>query len=179
MRVYDADSTGFWPGEGCGMVVLMRDADARARGCAPYADVRGWGISSDGKGGITRPEVAGQAARCAAPTRAGFELADVALIEGHGTGTAVGDAAELAALNRASAAARPGRARLDQGQHRPHQGRRRRGGLIKAMLAVHRRVLPPTTGCADPAPAAGPGRSGLRAAGRAGRRGRTGARAPG
>ncbi len=37
MRVYDARSAGFWPGEGCGFVVLMRDADAArpAAACAP------------------------------------------------------------------------------------------------------------------------------------------------
>src|SRR5947209_5394600 len=60
MRVFDAQSSGFWPGEGCGMVVLMRHADALAHYHSPYAVIRGWGISSDGQGGITRPEVAGQ-----------------------------------------------------------------------------------------------------------------------
>ena len=59
MRVYDRGSNGFWPGEGCGMVVLMRETDALAQGRRVYATVAGWGISSDGRGGITRPE-AGQ-----------------------------------------------------------------------------------------------------------------------
>src|SRR3712207_7757698 len=56
-RVYDARSQGFWPGEGCGFVVLMRYGDARARRLPVYALIRGWGVSSDGTGGITRPEV--------------------------------------------------------------------------------------------------------------------------
>ncbi|MGH3990900.1 MAG: beta-ketoacyl synthase N-terminal-like domain-containing protein, partial [Pseudonocardiaceae bacterium] len=58
-RLYDRGSNGFWPGEGCGMVVLMREQDATAAGHRSYANIAGWGISSDGKGGITRPEVAG------------------------------------------------------------------------------------------------------------------------
>ena len=41
------------------MLVLLRQADAEARGLRIYATIAGWGYSSDGKGGITRPEVAG------------------------------------------------------------------------------------------------------------------------
>ncbi|MEV4259415.1 polyketide synthase, partial [Spirillospora sp. NPDC049652] len=46
MRVYDRDSNGFWPGEGCGMVVLMREDQAREQGRRVYATVAGWGVSS-------------------------------------------------------------------------------------------------------------------------------------
>ena len=60
MRVYDARSDGFSPGEGCGFVVLMRRGDALAQRCRIYATIRGWGVSSDGSGGISRPEPAGQ-----------------------------------------------------------------------------------------------------------------------
>ena len=56
MRVYDARSAGFWPGEGCGVIVLMRLEDALAQDKRIYARIRGWGISSDGSGGITRSE---------------------------------------------------------------------------------------------------------------------------
>src|SRR5207245_9722056 len=52
MRVFDKRSAGFWPGEGCGFVVLMRHQDALAQGCRVYDVIRGWGISSDGSGGI-------------------------------------------------------------------------------------------------------------------------------
>ncbi len=45
MRVFDKRSAGFWPGEGCGMVVLMRHDDALAQGRRVYAVIRGWGIS--------------------------------------------------------------------------------------------------------------------------------------
>ena len=127
MRVYDQHSNGFWPGEGCGMLVLMREDDADARGLRIYATIAGWGYSSDGKGGITRPEAAGHRLALSRAYRlAGFGIDTVGYLEGHGTGTAVGDATELRALHRARAGppTRPaaGRDQHDQGQHRAHQG---------------------------------------------------------
>ncbi|HBY80184.1 MAG TPA: beta keto-acyl synthase, partial [Cyanobacteria bacterium UBA11148] len=102
MRVYDIRSAGFWPGEGCGFIVLMRYDDAIAQGRRIYAVIRGWGISSDGNGGITRPEVEGQLlALHRAYHRAGFTPNTVAYFEGHGTGTSVGDTTELRALSHA------------------------------------------------------------------------------
>ena len=55
MRIYDTRSNGFWPGEGCGIVALMPTTGARAAGVRIYAEIAGWGVSSDG-GGMTRPE---------------------------------------------------------------------------------------------------------------------------
>ncbi len=99
MRVYDARSAGFWPGEGCGFVVLMRGEDALAHKRLIYAFIRGWGVSSDGAGGITRPETEGQVlALQQAYQQAGFSPGSVSYFEGHGTGTAVGDAVELQTL---------------------------------------------------------------------------------
>src|SRR5207248_6345074 len=112
MRVYDARSAGFWPGEGCGFVALMRYEDAlaslRSEGRRIYAVIRGWGVSSDGSGGITRPEVEGQMlAVRRAYRRAGFGVDTVGYFEGHGTGTGVGDATELQVLSRARKEADP------------------------------------------------------------------------
>lgn len=96
MRVYDVRSEGFWPGEGCGFVVLTRHRDAIAQGHQVYALVRGWGISSDGSGGLTRPKVEGQSlALLRAYRRAGFGIDTVGFFEGHGTGTPTGDEVEL------------------------------------------------------------------------------------
>ena len=156
MRVYDARSDGFIPGEGCGFVVLMREADAVRQGCRIYAVVRGWGISSDGHGGISRPEAAGQKLALArAYRRAGFGIDTVGCFEGHGTGTAVGDAAELAALSSAlheagSPAPIPiGSIKANLGHTKAAAGV---AGLLKATLAIHAQVIPPATGCEEPHP---------------------------
>ncbi len=96
MRVYDRRADGFIPGEGCGFVVMKRLEDAVADGDYVYAVLHGWGISSDGKGGLTAPNAQGQArALQRAYDRAGWNINDVDFIEGHGTGTAVGDKTEL------------------------------------------------------------------------------------
>ncbi|SCL34398.1 enediyne polyketide synthase [Micromonospora nigra] len=155
MRVYDRSSNGFWPGEGCGMVVLMRESDAVRDGRRIYASVAGWGISSDGKGGITRPEVTGyRLALSRAYERCGFGIETVGLFEGHGTGTKVGDATELRALSgaRAEAAADAPPAAIGSVKGMIGHTKAAAGvaGLIKAAMAVHHEVLPPTVGCVDP-----------------------------
>ncbi|MGB0678424.1 MAG: SDR family NAD(P)-dependent oxidoreductase [Polyangiales bacterium] len=160
-RVYDQGADGFLPGEGSGFVVLKRLGDARRDGDHVYAVLHGWGVSSDGKGGITAPSVGGQArALQAAYAQAGYGPGALDFIEGHGTGTRLGDKVELEAV-----AALLQRACEVQGEAAP----RRRvgmtslksvightkaaagiGGFIKAVLAVHRRVLPPTANCQHP-----------------------------
>ncbi|HJQ03127.1 MAG TPA: SDR family NAD(P)-dependent oxidoreductase [Jatrophihabitans sp.] len=163
MRVFDAEPTGFLPGEGCGMLVLMRADEARRRGLRQYAELHGWGVSSDGAGGITRPEAAGQArAMLAAYRHADLDPAQVRYLEGHGTGTAVGDAVELEALNRVR-----GRAPGVLGSIKANIGHTKAAAgaasLIKTVLAVHRRVIPPSTGVRSPHPLMSPEVSGLTA----------------
>lgn len=157
MRVYDRNPAGFWPGEGCGMVVLMRREDADARGLRTYATVSGWGYSSDGRGGITRPQAAGQMlAVDRAYQVAGFDIATVSYFEGHGTGTAVGDATELAVLARARRKARADAPPAALGTVKGNIGHTKAAagiaGLIKASLAVHHQVIPPVTGNVNPHP---------------------------
>ncbi|MBT2212758.1 type I polyketide synthase [Actinomadura sp. NEAU-AAG7] len=161
MRVYDRNSTGFWPGEGCGMVVLVRERDALAAGHRVYATVAGWGMSSDGGGGITRPEVAGyRRALDRAYARAGFGIGTVPLFEGHGTGTPVGDTTELTALSAALSAALtadgPRAAPAAIGSVKGVIGHTKAAagvaGLIKAAMALHEQVIPPAVGCVDPHP---------------------------
>ncbi|WP_245681997.1 beta-ketoacyl synthase N-terminal-like domain-containing protein, partial [Actinomadura kijaniata] len=167
MRVYDQRSAGFWPGEGCGMVVLMREEDAVARGHRVHGFIDGWGLSSDGAGGITRPETDGQRlALDRAYHRAGFGPDEVAYFEGHGTGTAVGDAAELETLieaRRAAGTAAPpavvGSIKANIGHTKAAAGV---AGLIKAVKAVATGVLPPTTGCERPHPLLDEGADALR-----------------
>jgi enediyne polyketide synthase len=157
MRVYDRRSAGFWPGEGCGFVVLMRAEDALAQQRRVYGLIRGWGISSDGSGGITRPEVEGQVlAVNRAYQRAGYGVETVRYFEGHGTGTAVGDATELRTIARArqmAGAETPpaviGSVKANIGHTKAAAGV---AGLIKATLALHHQLLPPNTGTDDPHP---------------------------
>jgi len=157
MKVYDRNSTGFWPGEGCGFVVLMRHEDAIAQGRPIYGVIRGWGISSDGSGGITRPTVDGQSlALRRAYHRAGFGIETVSYFEGHGTGTSVGDATELRALSKARREAALNASPAVIGSIKANIGHTKAAaglaGLIKATLALHRQILPPTSGCKDPHP---------------------------
>lgn len=153
MRIYDERPTGFLPGEGCGFVVLMRHADAIAQGCHVHAVIRGWGISSDGQGGLTRPESSGQQmAMARACERAGINIADVPYFEGHGTGTAVGDAVELTALTQARKGT--GRRPAAIGSIKALIGHTKAAsgiaGLMKAALAVRHGVIPPSAGCEQP-----------------------------
>ncbi|KYC43741.1 beta keto-acyl synthase [Scytonema hofmannii PCC 7110] len=157
MHIYDTRSSGFLPGEGCGFVVLMRYEDAVARDCRIYATIRGWGISSDGHGGITRPEVEGQLlALHHAYRRASFGIETVSLFEGHGTGTSIGDATELRSLSRARREAAPQAPPAIIGSIKANIGHTKAAagvaGLIKATMALHNQILPPTTGCDQPHP---------------------------
>ncbi|HVF90428.1 MAG TPA: SDR family NAD(P)-dependent oxidoreductase [Blastocatellia bacterium] len=157
MKVYDRNSAGFWPGEGCGFVVLMRHGDALAQGRRVYGVIQGWGISSDGSGGITRPTVDGQSlALRRAYRRAGFGIETVSYFEGHGTGTSVGDATELRALSKARREAAFNASPAVIGSIKANIGHTKAAaglaGLIKATLALHRQILPPTSGCKDPHP---------------------------
>ncbi len=159
MRVFDARSSGFLPGEGCGFLALMRERQALAWGKRIHGVIRGWGISSDGHGGLSRPEAAGQRLAIArAYRRAGFDIGTVPCFEGHGTGTTVGDAAELAALAGALRAVSPalppspppaaiGSIKANIGHTKAAAGI---AGLLKATLAVESQVLPPATGCEEP-----------------------------
>lgn len=156
MRVYDENSGGFFPGEGCGFALLMREEDALRENRKIYATVKGWGISSDGKGGITRPEVEGQMlALERAYRRAGFAVGTVAYFEGHGTGTAVGDAVELKTLS--TLRRNSGENECDKavvGSIKPLIGHTKAAagiaGFIKAVMVLKNEILPPNAGCETP-----------------------------
>lgn len=157
MRVFDEQSSGFWPGEGCGFVVLMRSEEAVAQQHPVRAVIRGWGISSDGSGGITRPESSGQVlALDRAYCRAGYGIDSVGYFEGHGTGTAIGDAVELQALSQARRAANDHAPAAAIGSVKANIGHTKAAagvaGLIKTAMALQAKVVPPNTGCDRPHP---------------------------
>lgn len=156
MRPYDRRASGFWPGEGCGVVVLMRASDAAAQRRPVRARLLGWGVSSDGHGGITRPELDGQLhAIRRAYRRAGLTADSVALFEGHGTGTRTGDEVELQALTAALTEANAPAGSAALGSVKANIGHTKAAagvaGVIKTVMALSTGVLPPATGCATPA----------------------------
>lgn len=155
MRVFDRGSNGFWPGEGAAFLVLMREADAKRAGARIRALIRGWGISSDGSGGLSRPTVDGQLTALRRAYRlAEVDPASVGCFEAHGTGTAIGDPTELAALSALLPERRQpagvGSIKANIGHTKAAAGL---AGTIKAIYAVERGIVPPITGCAHPHPA--------------------------
>lgn len=153
MRVYDRNSSGFLPGEGCGLLALMRLETAERLGVTPLALISGVGISSDGAGGLTRPaELGHRLAAQRAYAAANIDPARIGLFEGHGTGTVVGDEAELnvfATLRPEDAPpAAVGSIKANIGHTKAAAGA---AGLIKAVESVRNAILPPATGIAHPA----------------------------
>jgi 3-oxoacyl-[acyl-carrier-protein] synthase II len=100
LRPFDAQRDGFVMGEGAGMLVLERSADARARGARVRARIRGFGASSDAHHVVKPgPDGAGLAvALREALARFGACAQDVSHINAHGTGTPLGDRVEAAVL---------------------------------------------------------------------------------
>ncbi|WP_115538016.1 type I polyketide synthase, partial [Frankia canadensis] len=179
IRPFDRRADGILIGEGVGMLVLRRLADARRDGDRIYAVLRGAGTSSDGRSAsLLAPAADGQAlAVRRAWADAGLDPTApgaLGLVEAHGTATPTGDAVELATLGRIfgtagrggplGAAGAAGAGDLDGGaadigigsvksmigHAMPAAGA---AGLIKTALALHHRVLPPTLHCDEPHPA--------------------------
>ncbi|HUP19209.1 MAG TPA: beta-ketoacyl synthase N-terminal-like domain-containing protein, partial [Gemmatimonadota bacterium] len=160
IRPFDRAADGLLIGEGVGIVVLKRLEDARRDGDRIYAVVRGTGTSSDGRGtSLMNPRVESQVLAIERAWQvAGLDPRDpgaVGLIEAHGTATPVGDRAEVEALRRVFGPPTNGRRAILGsvksmiGHTMPAAGA---AGLIKAALAIHHRILPPTLHCEDPLP---------------------------
>jgi len=157
-RPFDVDSDGMMVGEGVGMVVLKRLADAERDGDRIMAVIKGIGTSSDGKfKSIYAPRPAGQAkALRRAYADAGFGPETIGLIEAHGTGTVAGDPAEFEGLREVFGEATSRRQFIGLGSIKSQIGHTKAAagaaGLIKATLALHNKVLPPTINVTKPAP---------------------------
>jgi acyl transferase domain-containing protein len=158
-RPFDAKGDGTILGEGVGMVVLKRLADAERDGDTVYAVLKGVGSASDGRGkAIYAPDADGQRrALDAAYLAAGVAPTSVELVEGHGTGTRVGDAIEVTGLRKVYGEAPEGGAWCALGSVKSQIGHTKAAagaaGLIKAALALHHKVLPPTIKVQQPLPA--------------------------
>lgn len=153
---FDASADGIVISEGIAMVALKRLNDAERDGDRIYAVIKGVGGSSDGNAkGMTAPLPEGQLrAMRRTYVQAGFDPDSVGLFEAHGTGTVAGDTAELESTmklikerNYSPKQAVIGSVKTMIGHTKATAGM---AGLIKAALALHRRVLPPHLGASQP-----------------------------
>ena len=160
-KPFDADSDGMMLGEGVGMLVLKRLEDAEADGDRIYAVIKGIGTSSDGRHkSIYAPRPEGQMkALSRAYQEAGFEPTTVGMIEAHGTGTMAGDPAEFAALKAVFGENNEGLQQIALGSVKSQIGHTKAAAgaasLIKTVLALHHKVLPPTINVTKPHPKLG------------------------
>jgi len=157
-RPFADGADGFVMGEGAALLVLRRLADAERDGDRIYAVVRGIGASSDGKGkGITTPNPVGQRLAVErAWARAGLSPSRCSLVEGHGTSTPAGDVAEVTSLGEAFARAGLAPGSVALGSVKSNIGHLKgaagAAGMLKATLALHHKVLPPSLGFVHPNP---------------------------
>ncbi|MER5433478.1 amino acid adenylation domain-containing protein [Streptomyces sp. NPDC002588] len=148
-RPFSADAAGTVGASGTGVVVLKPLAAARRDGDTVYAVVTGSGINNDGsdKLGYSAPALTGQrAAIRAALHRSGRGGADLGYVEAHGTGTRLGDPVEAAALRQAYGLADDARLALSSVKSQIGHLGAAAGvvGMVRAVLAVHHGVVPPT-----------------------------------
>lgn len=167
-KTFDAAADGYGRGEGAAVVVLKRLADAVRDGDRVLAVIRGGAVAQDGRTvGIMSPNGAAQADlfRLACRSSA-VDPATVDFIEAHGTGTPTGDPVEVGALAQVYGAARPDDDPALVGSVKPNTGHLEGGagavGLIKAVLALYHRRIPPTAGVRNLTPAVDWTGSGLR-----------------
>jgi acyl transferase domain-containing protein/phosphopantetheinyl transferase len=160
IRPFHSEADGLLIGEGTGVVVLKRLADAERDDDRIYAVIRGSGIASDGSAtSLVHPSSDGQVlALRRAWQGAGLDPAEagsLGLLEAHGTATPAGDQAELATVRRVFGESTGedaviGSVKSMIGHAMPAAGI---AGLVKVALATHRGVLLPTLHCEDPHPA--------------------------
>ncbi|MCP4870552.1 MAG: PfaD family polyunsaturated fatty acid/polyketide biosynthesis protein [Proteobacteria bacterium] len=149
-RPFADNADGTILGEGIGMVVLKRLADAERDGDTVYAVMRGVGTSSDGRAkSIYAPRPSGQArALRDALDVAGVSARSIELVEAHGTGTRAGDLCEFTALNEVYRDASDEIGWCALGSIKSQIGHTKAAagaaGLIKGALALHHKVLPAT-----------------------------------
>ena len=158
-RAFDAEATGTISGSGVGVVVLKRLEDALRDGDTIHAVIRGSAANNDGadKVGYTAPSVSGQAAVIRAAQRAADVSADtISYVEAHGTGTVLGDPIEMAALTQAFRGDTERKGYCAVGSVKTNIGHLDAAagvtGLIKTVLALRHRTLPPSLNFSRPNP---------------------------
>jgi acyl transferase domain-containing protein len=158
-RAYDISADGTLNGSGVGIVVLKRLADAQTDGDYIHAVIKGSAINNDGsmKVGYMAPSVDGQAEVIGdALAVAGVEPETITYVEGHGTGTALGDPIEIAALTQAYRSSTDKKQFCAIGSVKTNVGHLDTAagvaGLIKTVLALEHKQIPPSLHFKTPNP---------------------------
>ncbi len=147
-KTFDASADGYVRGEGCGIVVLKRLADAQRDGDTVLAVIYGSAVNQDGRSnGLTAPSTQAQQAVIREALRdAGLRAEDISYVEAHGTGTVLGDTIEMDALAAALGERTPatpclvGSVKTNIGHLEAASGV---AGLIKAVLMLQKRQIAP------------------------------------
>lgn len=148
-KSFDSRANGYVRGEGCGVVVLKRLADARRDGNPIIAIIRGSAINQDGRStGLTTPNVLSQQTMLEqALANAQLSAGDIGYIEAHGTGTPLGDPIEMEALRTVFGRPRPDGTPCVVGTLKTNIGHLEAAagiaGLIKAALVLEHGKIPP------------------------------------
>ncbi len=147
VRPFSEHGTGIVYSQGVGAIVLRRLDEAIADGDPVLAVLHGSAVNNDGadKAGFTAPSVRGQARVVAeALAVAGRSPHEVGLVEGHGTATRLGDPIEVSALRRVFGDVGPPWCGLGSVKGNIGHANSAAGiaSFIKAVLALHHRVLP-------------------------------------
>ena len=159
-RAFDAKAQGIVVGSGVGVIVLKRLEDAMADGDTVHAVIKGSAINNDGslKVGFTAPSVDGQSKVIAeAQDVAGVDPETITFIESHGTGTALGDPIEIKALTQAFQLSTQKRGFCAIGSVKTNFGHLDTvagiAGIMKTVLALKHRQIPPSLHFEQPNPA--------------------------
>jgi len=157
-KTFDAAANGYVRSEGCAVVVLKRLSHAVADGDRVLALIRGSAVNQDGpSSGLTVPNGLAQAALIrSALAAAGVQPAQVGCVEAHGTGTSLGDPIEVEALATVYGEGRDPARPLWVGAVKSNVGHLEAAagvtGLVKMVLALQHRQIPPNAHFHTPSP---------------------------
>jgi 3-oxoacyl-[acyl-carrier-protein] synthase II len=155
-RPFDAGRDGFVMGEAGGAIVIEELEHARKRGAKIYAEVLGYGLSSDAKH-VTEPDPTGEnpaRAMTMALADAGVGLDEIDYINAHGTSTPLGDASETRVIKLALGEENARRTPISSTKGATGHCLGAAGAIeaIFSIMAVNRGLLPPTINYEDPDP---------------------------
>jgi len=144
-RPFSADRSGIVLGEGAGMLVLESEEHAKQRGARIYAELAGFGMTSDA-GHITRPDVTGISRAMENTLQyAGIKPDEVDYINAHGTGTDVNDITETEAIHQVFGGhAKRLAISSTKSMHGHALGASSALELVATTLAIHHGIIPPT-----------------------------------